>query len=71
MITPDKPHSPLSPVEILAIIAVVVIWGVNNAAAKFGTETLPPLLMAAFMLDIMNPWGCCRWPSDDSLLYHG
>jgi O-acetylserine/cysteine efflux transporter len=45
--TPDKPHSPLSPVEITAIIAVVVIWGVNNAAAKFGTETLPPLLMAA------------------------
>ena len=43
----DKPHSPLSSVEILAIIAVVVIWGVNNAAAKFGTETLPPLLMAA------------------------
>ena len=47
MTTTDKPHSPLSSVEILAIIAVVVIWGVNNAAAKFGTETLPPLLMAA------------------------
>lgn len=46
MTTTDKPHSPLSSVEILAIIAVVVIWGVNNAAAKFGTETLPPLLMA-------------------------
>ncbi len=47
MTTTDKPHSPLSSVEILAIIAVVLIWGVNNAAAKFGTETLPPLLMAA------------------------
>ena len=47
MTTTDKPHSPLSSVEILAIIAVVVIWGVNNAAAKLGTETLPPLLMAA------------------------
>ena len=46
MTTTDKPHSPLSSVEILAIIAVVLIWGVNNAAAKFGTETLPPLLMA-------------------------
>ena len=45
MTTPDKPHSPLSPVEILAIVAVVVIWGVNNAAAKLATETLPPLLM--------------------------
>ncbi|WP_372708484.1 EamA family transporter [Brevundimonas sp.] len=47
MITPDKPNSPLSVVEIAAIAAVVVIWGVNNAAAKLGTETLPPLLMAA------------------------
>jgi O-acetylserine/cysteine efflux transporter len=45
--TPDKPHSPLSAVEILAIIAVVVIWGVNNAAAKQATETLPPLLVGA------------------------
>jgi len=32
---------------MLAIVAVVIIWGVNNAAAKLGTETLPPLLMAA------------------------
>jgi len=47
VITPDKPHSPLSMVEIAAIIAVVVIWGVNNAAAKLATETLPPLLVGA------------------------
>lgn len=47
MITPDKPHSPLSLIEIAAIVAVVVIWGVNNAAAKLATETLPPLLVAA------------------------
>ncbi|MCS6627153.1 DMT family transporter [Roseibacterium beibuensis] len=47
MITPDKPHSPLSLVEIAAIVAVVVIWGVNNAAAKLATETLPPLLVGA------------------------
>ena len=33
--------------EILAILAVVVIWGVNNAAAKVGTEVLPPLMMGA------------------------
>jgi O-acetylserine/cysteine efflux transporter len=52
VITPDKPHSPLSLAEILAILAVVVIWGVNNAAAKFGTETLPPLLMAAMRFAI-------------------
>jgi len=52
VITPDKPHSPLSPVEILAIIAVVVIWGVNNAAAKLATETLPPLLVGALRFAI-------------------
>ncbi|WP_298747856.1 DMT family transporter [uncultured Brevundimonas sp.] len=44
---PAKPHSPLSVVEVAAIVAVVVIWGVNNAAAKLATETLPPLLVAA------------------------
>lgn len=47
MITPDKPHSPLSLPEIGAIVAIIVIWGVNNAAAKLATETLPPLLMAS------------------------
>ena len=47
MTTPDKPHSPLSLIEIIAIAAVVVIWGVNNAAAKLATETLPPLLVGA------------------------
>ncbi|KQW83217.1 DMT family transporter [Brevundimonas sp. Root1279] len=47
MITPDKPHSPLTLVEIAAIVAIVVIWGVNNAAAKLATETLPPLLMGS------------------------
>lgn len=47
VITPDKPNTPLSLAEIAAIVAVVVIWGVNNAAAKLATETLPPLLMGA------------------------
>lgn len=50
--TPDKPHISLSPVEILAIVAVVVIWGVNNAAAKLATETLPPLLTGALRFAI-------------------
>ena len=52
MITPDKPHSPLSLVESLDILAVVVIWGVNNAAAKQATETLPPLLTGAMRFAI-------------------
>ena len=47
MTSPDKPHSPLTVIEIVAIMAVVVIWGVNNAAAKLATETLPPLLVGA------------------------
>nr|WP_221247861.1 DMT family transporter [Brevundimonas basaltis] len=34
-------------IEIAAIVAVVVIWGVNNAAAKLATETLPPLMVGA------------------------
>ena len=50
--TPGKPHSPLSLPEIAAIAAVVVIWGVNNAAAKLATETMPPLLVGAMRFAI-------------------
>ena len=52
VITPDKPHSPLSLVEVAAIVAVVVIWGVNNAAAKLATETVPPMLVGALRFAI-------------------
>ena len=52
MITSDKPNSPLTLVEIAAIAAIVVIWGVNNAAAKLATETLPPLLTGALRFAI-------------------
>ncbi len=52
MTTPDKPHSPLSLAEVAAIVAVVVIWGVNNAAAKLATETMPPLLVGALRFAI-------------------
>lgn len=50
--TPGKPHSPLSLPEIAAIAAVVLIWGVNNAAAKLATETMPPLLVGAVRFGI-------------------
>ncbi len=50
--TPGKPHSPLSLPEIAAIAAVVLIWGVNNAAAKLATETMPPLLVGAMRFGI-------------------
>lgn len=43
---PEKSSS-LTLIEIAAIAAVVVIWGVNNAAAKLATEALPPLMTGA------------------------
>lgn len=52
MNTPSHPHSPLTLAEIAAIVAVVVIWGVNNAAAKLATETLPPLLTGSLRFAI-------------------
>lgn len=59
MTRPDKPHSPLSLLEIAAILAVLVIWGVNNAAAKVATESLPPMLVGAlrFLLAAL----CLAW----------
>jgi O-acetylserine/cysteine efflux transporter len=38
----------LSPAEYAALFAIVVIWGVNNAAAKVVTETVPPLFVGAW-----------------------
>ena len=46
MTRPAPPHA-LTLLEVSALIAVVVIWGVNNAAAKVATEHLPPLLTGA------------------------
>lgn len=45
--SPAQTSNGLTLVEIIAIAAVVLIWGVNNAAAKLATETLPPMLMGA------------------------
>jgi O-acetylserine/cysteine efflux transporter len=38
----------LTPAEYAALFAIVVIWGVNNAAAKVVTETVPPLFVGAW-----------------------
>ena len=59
MITPDKPHSPLTLIEIAAIVAIVVIWGVNNAAAKVATEVLPPLFTGALRFALAA--ACLVW----------
>lgn len=40
-------RSSLTTAEVAAIVAVVVIWGLNNVAAKVATEVLPPLLTGA------------------------
>ncbi len=40
-----RPAPRLSPLEIAAILAIIVIWGVNNAAAKVATEHMSPLLV--------------------------
>ncbi|HEX8233106.1 MAG TPA: DMT family transporter [Caulobacteraceae bacterium] len=37
--------SRLSALEWAAIVTIIVVWGVNNAAAKFATEALPPLFV--------------------------
>ncbi|MHC3127522.1 multidrug DMT transporter permease [Brevundimonas sp. GN22] len=42
----------LTPLEIGAILAIVVIWGVNNAAAKLATEYMPPLMVAGLRFAI-------------------
>jgi len=52
-------HSPLSLLEIAAIIAVMLIWGVNNAAAKIATEVMPPLMVGALRFAVAA--ACLVW----------
>jgi O-acetylserine/cysteine efflux transporter len=54
-----QPRTALAPVEIAAIVAVVVIWGVNNAAVKISTESLPPLLTGALRFGLAAL--CLAW----------
>lgn len=52
-------HSPLSLLEIGAIIAVMLIWGINNAAAKIATEVMPPLMVGALRFAVAA--ACLVW----------
>lgn len=52
-------RSPLSLPEVAAIAAIVVIWGLNNVAAKLATESLPPLLTGALRFGIAAV--CLAW----------
>jgi len=38
---------PLSALERLAIAAIILVWGLNNAAAKVATAELPPMMVGA------------------------
>ena len=42
----------LSPAEVAAIAAIVLIWGINNAAAKVATEVMPPLLVVGLRFSL-------------------
>lgn len=37
--------SSFSPVEWASIVVIVLVWGLNNGAAKYATAVLPPLLV--------------------------
>jgi O-acetylserine/cysteine efflux transporter len=63
--------SRLSLLEWTAIAAVVVIWGVNNAAAKVATEALPPLFVggARFLVVLACLFPFIRPPFPDWRLF--
>jgi O-acetylserine/cysteine efflux transporter len=64
--------SPLSLAEYGAIFLVASVWGVNNAAAKIATETLPPMLVGALRfaltLVVLAPMLKPPFPSPKNLL---
>lgn len=55
---PARPHA-LTVLEVVAIVAIIVIWGVNNAAAKVATEVLPPMFTGALRFAIASV--CLVW----------
>ncbi len=54
---------PLTAIERLAILAIILTWGLNNAAAKFATAALPPMMVGglrfalalAFLFPFVRP----------------
>ncbi|MDB5469356.1 MAG: EamA family transporter [Caulobacter sp.] len=61
-----SPRTPFTGAEWAAIFAIILVWGLNNAAAKVATQVLPPLFMGGarflvallFLLPFMKP----PWP---------
>ncbi|MDG2527430.1 DMT family transporter [Caulobacter endophyticus] len=54
---------PLTTIERLAILAIILTWGLNNAAAKYATAALPPMMVGglrfalalAFLFPFVRP----------------
>jgi O-acetylserine/cysteine efflux transporter len=44
----SRPSTPFTPIEVAAIVAIILVWGLNNAAAKVATAELPPLFVGGF-----------------------
>lgn len=61
-----SPRTPFTGAEWAAIFGIILVWGLNNAAAKVATEALPPLFMGGarflialvFLIPFMRP----PWP---------
>lgn len=59
--------SPLLPLEWAAIIGIVLVWGVNNIAAKYMTHYVPPIFMggARFAVALLFLFPFIRPPFPD------
>jgi len=59
-VTAPSPRSAFAPAEWAAIAAIILVWGVNNAAAKVATGVLPPFFVGALRfaiaLVVLAPW---------------
>lgn len=46
------PRLPLTPLEIAALLAIILIWGINNVAAKLATNAWPPMFVGAIRFSL-------------------
>lgn len=68
----SSPRTPFTGVEWAAIFGIILVWGLNNAAAKIATEALPPLFMGGMRfliaLILLIPFLKPPWPPWRQLL---
>jgi O-acetylserine/cysteine efflux transporter len=62
-----KAGSPLTSLEWAAIVGIVLVWGVNNLAAKYSTEHIPPIFMGGlrFAVALLFLWPFIKPPFPD------